>query len=279
MKLTKMTSAALALAFAAAISTSAHAQLATYNEGDLLIGFENGGANNYIVDLGAASKFIDATAPLSFSLSTSDLTSAFTVNWATTAGVQWGVVGGSDATSPLTLGSDTLAKNTLFFTKGESTVGTQSAVPHVFNNATSNALNGAVQTFAVNGFGAQSTSAGSTTALQAVIDPSTDSAGYSANNPHSNAFGSGFNIEQPATGSAIGATDSALDLYEFTPNSTTTTPAAYLGDFTLNSSGVLTFDSAAPPTEAVPEPSSYALAGLAAATFLVLRRRKAISVQ
>jgi hypothetical protein len=274
MKRTKITTAALALAFAAALSTAAHAQLATYNEGDLLIGFENGGANNYIVDLGSASKFLDATSNLSFSLSASDLASAFTSNWATTANVQWGVIGGSDSTTSLTLGSDTLAKNTLFFTKGESTVGTQTTAPKVFTPAASNNDNSNIQSFA-NEFASTLTSAGSTAGLQAVVESSTDSAGWTGNNPKTNAFQLGLNIEQPATGGATGATNSALDLYEAVPSTASPAPSAkYLGDFTLNSSGVLTFNVTA---QSVPEPASYALAGIAIATFLVLRRRKAIS--
>ncbi len=62
MKLTKVTSALTALFVAAVLGTSAHAQNLTYNEGDLLIGFENGGGSDYVVDLDRYPK--SSTAPL-----------------------------------------------------------------------------------------------------------------------------------------------------------------------------------------------------------------------
>ena len=279
MKHTKLTSAAIALALAAVLSTSAHAQVAGYNIGDLLIGFEqqngSGGvtANDYVVDLGSASTFIGATSPLTFNLSTTNLTSAFGSAWATNTGtslVQWGVIGGSDLNNPLTLGSVTLAKNTLFYTQAEQTLGTHSTAPATLSNSGQKNVNGNIQQFAQD---YQGTNPGVSGSVIASNDPN----GYSAlGNPSLTGFGSGKNIEQPSSGTATGPTNSELDLYQL--NNTTTTPGAkanLLGNFTLSSAGVLTYTAAA----AVPEPSSYILAALAAATFVVLRRRKAISAQ
>jgi len=279
MKPTKITSALIALAIAAVLGTSAHAQVAGYSEGDLLIGFEqqngSGGvtANDYVVDLGSANIFIGSTPNLTFDLSTANLISAFGSGWASNTGttqVQWGVVGGSDETSSITLGSDTLKKNTLFLTQGEQTAGTQSVPPATASNSTQKNVNGNIQEFALD-------YQGTTPGVTGSIIASNDSLGWSAlGNPSSTGFGSGLAIEQPASGSNAGPTDSVLDLYQL--NNTTSTAGAtaiLLGNFSLSSGGVLTFDSAA----AVPEPSSYALAALAAVTFIVLRRRKAISVQ
>jgi len=279
MKRTKITSAIVALAIAAALGTSAHAQVAGYSEGQLLIGFEqqngSGGvtSNDYVVNLGNASNFIGATTPLTFNLSTSDLVSAFGTSWAnnTPAGslVQWGVAGGSDENGPITVGSDTLKENTLFYTLGEKNVGTKTTSPATASNSTQENINGNIQQFALD---YQSTSPG----VGGSIIPTSDSSGWSTlGSPSSTGFGSGKNIEQPASGSYTGPTNSQLDLYQL--NDTTDTPgtkAIYLGDFTLSGGGVLTFDPAA-----VPEPSAYAMGAIAAALFLVLRRRKAISVQ
>ena len=278
MKPTKTTSALVALAIAAVLGTSAHAQVAGYSEGDLLIGFEqqngSGGvtANDYVVDLGSASNFITATGNLTFNLSTTNLVSAFGSSWATNTGtslVQWGVVGGSDLNSSLTLGSVTLQKNTLFYTQGELTAGTHSTAPATASNSTQKNVNGNIQEF---GQDYQGTSPGVTGSIIA----SNDANGWSAlGAPSLTGFGSGKDLEQPSSGSFAGPTDSVLDLYQF--NNTTSTPGAkaiLLGDFNLSSGGVLTFSPVA-----TPEPSSYALAALAAVTFAVLRRRKAISAQ
>jgi hypothetical protein len=278
MKRTKITSALVALAIAAVLSTSAQAVSTTYNEGDLLIGFEqqngSGGvtANNYVVDLGAVSSFIGATSNLTFNLNTTDLVSAFGSAWASNTGnqVQWGVIGGSDLSTSITVGSYTLKKNTLFLTQGEITPGTQSPKPATGSNSTQGNINGNIQQFALDFAGVSESSA------NAAIVPSNDAIGWSASSPGNGAaFGSSFAIEQPASGSNTGPTNSVLDLYQL--NNTTNTSgstAIYLGDFTLSSGGVLTFVGA----QAVPEPSAYAMGVIAAALFFVLRRRKAIAV-
>jgi hypothetical protein len=271
----------MALALAAVLSTSAQAQTTSYSEGDLLLGFEqqngSGGvtANDFVVDLGSASNFIGATGPLTFDLSTTNLTSAFGSNWASNSAtdlVQWGVVGGSDLNSPITVGSDTLQKNTLFYTEGELNVGTHSTPPATASNSTQKTINTNIQNFA-NDFAGQTES---TSGLNAVIIGSNDSLGWSANNPSTAAFGSSHGIEEPSSGSYTGPTDSVLDLYQL--NNTTTTPgstATLLGEFSLSSGGVLTFDQAG----AVPEPSSYALVGVGAMfLFWRLRRKAAYSL-
>jgi len=262
MKLTKITSALTALAVAAVLSTSAHAQT-TYNEGDVLLGFEqsngSGGftANNYVVDLGAASQFINATGPLTFNINTTDLTNAFSSTWASNTGnlVAWGVIGGSDNFSNITIGGDTLKKNTLFLTS-------DGIAPTTASNANQNNINNSIQTFALDFAGQTESSA------NAAIIPSNDASGWTANTPGTAAFASSFAIEQSATD---GPTDSTLSLYQL--NNTSSTPGATakdLGTFSLASNGTLTFDTPA----AVPEPSSVALGTVAAALMTVLLVRK-----
>jgi hypothetical protein len=74
---------------------SANAALA-YTGGDLLLGFRRDGATfDYVIDLGAASSFRDASSPFTLSLAglNTDLTSAFGSNWKTLGDVLWGIVG------------------------------------------------------------------------------------------------------------------------------------------------------------------------------------------
>ncbi len=273
MKLTKITAAAIALAFAGVFGTSAHAQNLTYNTGDLLIGFEqSGSANNYVVDLGAANQFIDATGPLTFSLSTADLTSAFGSSWASNSQtnlVQWGVIGGTSRTTSLTLGGDTLAKNTLFYTQGELTPGTPSDAPLALNNAGQNVINGKITSFTTD-FKGETPSTGSTGLLQATIESKATSNSYGDETNNQSVFGIGFSIEQPASGSFTGPTNSVLDLYQLNATSSGTAPGTLLGGFSLGSNGVLTFNAA-------PEPSTYALMGLGVMFLVWQLRRKTVS--
>ena len=278
MKLSKITSAVLAFAIGAALGTAGHASTTSYNEGDLLIGFEqqngSGGvtSNNYVFDLGSVSNFIGASAPLTFNLPTADLVSAFGSGWASNTGnvVQWGVIGASDLNSTLTLGSVTLQKNTLFYTQGQLNVGTQSIAPATASNSSQKTINTNIQNFG-NDFNGQTAS---TAGVNGAVIASNDAAGWSANSPATTSFGSGKDIEQPSSGSYTGPTNSELDLYQL--NNTTSTPgskAILLGDFTLSNAGVLTFTEPA----AVPEPSAYALGAIGAALFVVLRRRKVLA--
>jgi hypothetical protein len=280
MKLQKITSALTALALGAMLSTAAHAQQA-YNEGDILLGFEqqngSGGltTQNYIVDLGGANQFYDAAAgsSLTFNINTTDLTTAFGSGWAnnTPAGslVQWGLVGGSDNNgSTLTLGSKTLQEDTLFLSTG-------GAVPTTQTDGPQNVINNKIQAFGGIYFAGLSSSGVSGT--DAGIGGSADSGGWSKNNPNLAAFGSSFRIEQSTTAGINGPTDSTLSLYQL--NNKSDTPGATpidLGTFSLNSSGVLTFSAPA----AVPEPSSFALGSVAFALMVVLiaRQRKTGSV-
>ena len=279
----------IALAIAAVLGTSAHAQVSGYSEGDLLIGFEqqdgkgDGGvnANDFVVDLGGANNFINATSKLTFNLSTtSSGLGVFGTNWASntavgaggaSALVQWGVVGGSDKFGPITVGTGptavTLPVDTLFYTQGELNVGTQSTPPATGSTGAQGNIDGKIQTFANDFQGANTTSAG------AIIGTSDPDSWSTLGTPSTSAFGSSKNIEQPSSGSFTGPTNSQLDLYELNTSSNHA-PATLLGNFSLTSLGVLTFNPAA---AAVPEPTSYALALVAAATFLVLRRRKALS--
>jgi hypothetical protein len=281
MKRIRITAAVMALVLAAVFGTSAQAQSVTYTEGDLLIGFDQtGAANNYVVDLGQISQFINATGPLTFNLSTSDLTNTFGSSWASNSQtnlVQWGVIGAGDRTSNITSGSDTIQKNTLFYAVGELTPGTQSTPPTEGTNSAQNIINGNITANFANGsggFNGTTPTAGSTLSLQAINQVSGAVNSWSYEISTKTDFGIGSNIQQPLSGSATGPTNSVLDLYTLTPtNASVTQPTTYLGDLSLGSSGVLTFTNAG----AVPEPSSYALVGLGVLFLLWRLRQKAVS--
>jgi len=271
----------MALVLAAVLGTSAQAQSVSYTEGDLLIGFDQtGAADNYVVDLGPVSQFINATGSLTFDLSTSDLANTFGgSSWSSNSQtnlVQWGVIGAGDRTSNITVGSDTIQKNTLFYTMGELNPGTQSTPPTEGTNSAQNSINGNITPNFANGtggFNGTTPTVGSTLSLQAINQTSGATNSWSYELTSKADFGIGSNIQQPLTGSATGPTDSVLDLYELTPtNASTPAPTALLGTLSLASSGVLTFN-----TGAVPEPSSYALVGVGAMFLFWRLRRKAVS--
>jgi len=268
-----LNSVVTALAFTAILGTSsARAQ----NAGDLLIGFEeqgNGASSNvYEVDLGSASQFLSPSAPTqTFDLSTGDLSNYFGSSWASSTLLQYGVIGGTQTTGNLVLGSNTLAANTLFtswntfaLAPTEKTSNTQKTSQNDINALYNDFGNTANPT------------TGSTVSLPAVITDATDPDGFAAENK-TNAnfnFGAGFStsdLDYNSDGSTAAVPAATLDLYEVTPTNASTgaKPTDLLGTFSLGSNGNLTFTAAA-----APEPSSWALIGIGAlALFWNLRRR------
>ena len=274
MKPFKLTSALAALAAVAALSTSAHAQVyASYSSGDLLLGFEqNGNASDYVVDIGQVSQFIGDSSPLTFQLSTSDLSTVFTSNWASNSQtnlVQWGLVGNDQGQN---IASDTDG-NSIWYTKGETVAGTHTTAPIRGTGSALGNISNQIQNLDTGSGGFFNTQTTSDT-TNAIIQSSSAANSWSSFHPGTysggTAFGIGSEIEQPSSGSDTGPTDSVLDLYEVDTKTASNQPAALLGTFSLASDGVLTFDP-----EAVPEPSAYALGITALVLFAVLKRRKA----
>jgi PEP-CTERM motif len=277
MKLQPITSVAFALAAAAILGTSAHAQNASFSSGDLLLGFEqSGSASDYLVDLGAVTQFSNpSSAPLTFDLSTADLSTVFGASWASNSEanlVQWGVIGGSAQHGNLTVNGKTFSANTLFYTIGETTPGTQSAPPAEFSSATQQPVNANIGNLDTGSGGFKNSTITGNGSYQAVIQTSSATNSYAYEITTQGNFGSGVNIQQP-TSSGTGPTDSVLDLYELNPVNGGT--GTYLGDFSLNSGGVLTFTSVA--AAAVPEPSSVLLLGIGVLVLLGGLRRKGSS--
>ncbi len=256
MKLNKLKTALMALAVSAALTSAAEAQVDTlYHSGDLLLGFEqNGNASNYLVDLGQVSQFINATSPLTFDLSTTDLSTIFGSSWASNSQtnlVQWGVAGNDRSVS------DQTNLNAVWYTQVQP-----STAPVGGSSGVQKQVSLSIQALET-GLGGYQGGTSTVNSNAAIVQSSSAANSWSSFSPSN---GIGFNL---GTGveTLSGPTNSSLDLYQVLPGSTGT----LLGDFSLSSGGVLTF------TQATPEPSSYALGLTAVILFVVLRRRSALS--
>ena len=259
MKLNKLTTALVALASAAVLSTSAQAAgsvNASYTSGDLLVGFElSGAANNYVVDLGSASQL---TSNQSFQLSTADLVADFGSGWAnsnsnvvTNPDLQWGLIANDQG--KLAQGN----ANTIWFTSTSSTAlnGFSASALHGISNSIQNLDTGS------GGFLGTTTTSDTTNAINQSAAAANSWTSFA---PGSTGFGLGISVEQANN---VGPTAAVEDVFEYVPG---TSQANLLGTLSLSSGGVLTFT-------AVPEPSTYALGITAVVLFLVLKRRKSIT--
>ena len=243
----------MVLAFAAAFATSAHAQ--SYTSGDLLLGFSEAGASNdYVVNLGLASTFTNASPGSSFTVSDgnigADLSSSnlFNSGWASNSSVQFGIVGDSGTT--------------LFFT---APAGTPALTERAGGTVTS--IEGQIASLGSDFDGQTIGTANSSVALIESASGGSSWASLSDNG--------GVAFKYTQTSNIVSNTipsSSVLDLYELVPHSGTSTPGTLLGDFTLSSGGVLTFQ--AEGAAAVPEPSTYALMGAGLAVLFWRVRRK-----
>jgi hypothetical protein len=269
------------LAAAALASLTPFARAATYTTGDLILGFEEpGNSEDYVVDLGPASTFINlAASPGTTDITTADYSGAglgniagdlsgqFGSTWyanSNTAGsnLQWGVFGSNGSGFSAKFG---LPGNTLFETVAELTPGDGSTDPLEGSASFQSGINQNFASFTsvITGLSATGNSS------YASFESSALANSWTGEDVSLAAFGGPIGIEQPTSGDYIGPTNSELDLYELTPSGSSA-PATLLGDFTLTSSGQLDFTSAA----AVPEPSTYATIGVGAAMLLFFRRRR-----
>ncbi|MFZ4597915.1 MAG: PEP-CTERM sorting domain-containing protein [Terrimicrobiaceae bacterium] len=272
---------------------SASAVLTSYSAGDIFIGFRQTAASNTLaVNLGSLSKFLTptyggtATPGASFNVTfgvipntstvvtnlNADLTAVFGAGWATNStngtSVRWSVSGLTDNSLNNTPISGYNAR-TILVTKARTNPAVQSAV---LGSVIQDNFAGEFDSFANSnlggGFVGQTSTVNSSVAF---IGAKTDTNNYNTRLGTNGSFGLGATrrIEQLTSGANQGPTNSVLDFYLApTSGSTLATSNTYLGNFSLNSSGELSFT-------AVPEPSTYALLALSGTAFMVfLRRRK-----
>ncbi len=126
MKYQTLPSCFSALALLAAVVPT-QAFTAPYTAGDLLVGFSTlsgstRGSNVYVVNLGPAATFRDATSTLTLSLGdlNADLVARFGASWSSSTTLNWGIVGSPSNTAVVS--SDSVA--TLYASQVQSSAGT-----------------------------------------------------------------------------------------------------------------------------------------------------------
>jgi hypothetical protein len=245
------------MAFAAFCGMDATAQI-SYQNGDLLAGFRSGSSPDVIVDLGSISLY-QQTGSASFNVN-SNLPGALTSTLGNISGVIWSVFGVNDTT----LGSMALTGQsdayTVWSSKKRNNAGIQSSAPFGDANSAAQGL-AAVDIEAIGG---NTSPGGASPGLIVNIAPGIVSLDQSVTS-YSPDMGGAFNgnfegnysysIER--TGSGV------MDLYEVNPDS----QGKYLGDFSLDSLGDLTFNP-------VPEPSTWAMLGTGLLTLIAIRRSR-----
>ena len=272
-----------ALAVLAGVVMSAtNASAASYSAGNLLLGFRNGGSENYsyYVNIGAASLYEGATPGSTFNLSIgslgTELTAAFGSSWSTRTDLFWGVVGAVQVdTAPD-------PAHTIYLSSATATAGHST----VINNSTDGLQGGWYSKIATTGTLYKNTNSGAaanTTALgltkptiglyQANSVTSSWGASTGGNNAYAapSSFTTGAAIE-----AVVGGVANQLDLYQLVASDAASAGASGfsasgshdLGTFSINSSGTVSF-------AAVPEPSTWALMGLGfGVVVLAVRRRQ-----
>lgn len=256
----------LTAAMAAAVLSGASAMAQfNYQNGDLLAGFGNGGATDVIVDLGSLANF-QAGTPDSWNLD-SVLTSTF---GSVSSSVYWAVFGVNDTTQP-TYNTSVIQASpyTVWSSLPRSNPSVQNDTPNVSGNANSQHLalnqietivnltspNEANSGLIVDYAPGQEQVATSLGGFSALMNSSSD--------PMAGNLGETWAYNMLNTGAGTS------DFYQNDPGNPLFTSATYLGDFTLDSGGTLTFNP-------VPEPSSWVMLGSGILTLLAIRRRQRI---
>lgn len=277
MKLTKLVKAGLIALICGAFSASSVQAAMTYTQGDLLLAFRQTGSNQtYVVDLGSAMSFRDATAASALSISgiAADMSATFGSGWYTDNTIFASIVGGNNQTTPLA--GDGTGGSLPYFNKSiyVSKSGTGSASDTPFNTITQSSVAANATTIGATFGGVFA--AGTATANNTVgtIIPTSTTNDYTDLVPAGGAanwFGMSASTEVNPNGT--------FDLYRILANTSNATDAPsgngvaqYQGAFTLSSSGVVSFN---PEVTAAPEPSRVILLGLGLSGLLMRRRRKA----
>jgi hypothetical protein len=257
----------------------------TYNDGDLLLGFRatggTGGATDYLVNLGQAQLFTNATSPIVLGTAQlgnlkADLDVWFSATWQTRVDMLWSVSGVYKFA-----GAGFLA-NTMFATNAHVsnvTLGLQDSAawarPTSFGaGGPAGKIQSMSTTFALgNGGGSPTGATESTNSAFALIQPQANVNSYRAMMPNGSAvtgaaaynwFGGSTGIEGNfgnGTGGVV------LDFYSVQPGTSGT--GDFEGTFTINNNATVTF------TPAIPEPASMAAIAGGIAVLATIRRRRA----
>lgn len=237
------------VAITALCGVTAMAQI-NYQNGDMLAAFGNGGSVDVVVDLGAISSFQqpNATGPVSFAGVSTALQSVFGSDL---SGVYWSVFGVNDTTIPFNSSVSQTDPYTVWNTLARSNPNIQTMAPFVAGSSAVQQL--AVLDIETIGLLTSPSQAGPGLIVNLsadIVSVNVSLGGYSSmmNNPYSG------NIQGDWTYNIQNIGAGVSDLYQSNPGNRYTQRASYLGDFSLDSSGVLAF-------EPVPEPSTWAMLG------------------
>jgi hypothetical protein len=224
----------------------------------LLVGFRTlGGSTDVIVDLGGIDNFQQTGAlPQTFDLS-AVLNSVY---GGVSGSLYWSVFGVNDTSISPANGNVTQADpNSVWFTQARSNPLTQTHVPLVVGSSTAQQL--AVGDIETIGSSTSSSSGAPITVLafNAISVNNTTGFGYSPSIGSGGDFNGdwGYDIENNGAGTS--------DLYQADPGSPFVKKSTYLGDFTLDPSGTLTYNS-------VPEPSTWTMLATGALSLMAIGR-------
>jgi hypothetical protein len=234
-----------------------------YQNGDLLAAFGNGGSTDVIVNLGSIANFQQGNA---YSQDLSGVLDA--VFGSVNSSVYWAVFGVNDTTlSPSDPSVTQASPYTVWGTLARSNPGIQNNTPTVSGNASSQHQTVNEMKTVSNLTSPGEASPGAIIDYAAGIEEVATSLGgfsslvNSSSNPLGGDWQGTWAYDMLNEGAGIS------DFYQNDPGNPLTTPASYLGDFSLSPSGVLAFN-------AVPEPSTWVLTSSGLLALLAIRRRK-----
>jgi hypothetical protein len=270
MKITGFSKTVLLVTASVAIVATTNAQSLTYSNGDLFLGFRasggTGATQDVLVDIGQASTFLTASAPISLSLGDlqSKLASTFGANWNTRSDLFFSVSGTN-------LSTDTA--NTLYATIAQAVPGSEPTTWLRRSGSAQSSTNSLMT-----GMANQYNNYSATVANPAVIQNTTDANSYASFQPGGAnagpAPGASFAVYNPTIEGtfANGTSGVTLDVVRLLPSTTQNQHGVDIGDFTIDNSAnvIFTPDS----FEAVPEPSTIACAAMGTLVLLLRLRRR-----
>ena len=248
-----------------AASLTAHAgtpTTTTYNTDDLFIGFsQNGNNSDYLVDIGQASTYREATSTITLSLGNiaADLTAVFGSGWATDGTVSWGIAG---TTHLSTVGSD--PAHTIYASRKGAT-----ATPWK-DAASLSTPDSRITSMATAYNGKTYTSNSQVGLIQNSISTQQNNAWASYQPGGANATGTSagvsFSYFNPTilASSTNGITDTTAKLAVFRLVSGDTNDGVAIGTFSINSSGTVTFTPAAAASAFAAWTTAHSLSGTSA---------------